>query len=96
MKRLALGAALAFASALPAIAQQAAPEGPTADAVHEMERQRFDFGPLRPGRDSDQKSPNAANFDEAKVGNLVPPPLFSSPADATKTGGRNAAPISRA
>ena len=86
MKRLALTAALALAAALPVVAQEAAPKGPTADDVHEMERQRFDFGPLRPGRDSDQASPNAANFDEAKVGTLQPPPLFASPGDASRAG----------
>lgn len=87
MKRLVLAAALALATTLPVAAQpQAAQKGPTADDIHEMERQRFDFGPLQPGRDSDQKSPNAANFDEAKAGNLVPPPLFASPDDATKAG----------
>jgi hypothetical protein len=86
LKRAVLAAALALAAALPALAQQAATKGPTADDIHEMERQRFDFGPLQPGRDSDQKSANAANFDEARVGNLVPPPLFASAADATKAG----------
>lgn len=85
MKRLLMAAALALAAALPVAAQQqAAQKGPTANDIHEMERQRFDFGPLRPGRDSDQKSPNAANFDEAKAGNLQPPPLFASPEDATR------------
>jgi hypothetical protein len=86
LKHVVLAAALALAAALPAIAQQATQKGPTADAVHEMERQRFGFGELVPGRDSDQKSPRAANFDEAKVGNLFPPPLFASAEDATKAG----------
>ena len=86
MKRILLAAALALAAALPVAAQQAAPQGSAADAVHEMERQRFGFDPLRPGRDSDQASPNAANFDEAKVGTLQPPPLFASSADATRDG----------
>ncbi|MBO0750378.1 MAG: hypothetical protein J2O44_08125, partial [Porphyrobacter sp.] len=86
MKRAILAAALALAAALPAIAQQAAQKGPTAEDIHEMERQRFGFGSLQPGRDSDQKSPRAANFDEAKVGNLEPPPLFASSVDATKAG----------
>ena len=84
MKRLVLAAVLALAAALPAPAQQG--KDPTADDIHEMERQRFGFGELVPGRDSDQKSPRAANFDEAKVGNLQPPPLFASPADATRDG----------
>ena len=86
MKRIILAAALAVVAALPAIAQQAAPKGPTADDIHEMERQRFSFGELIPGRDSDQTSPRAANFDEAKAGDLEPPPLFASPADATREG----------
>jgi hypothetical protein len=84
VKRIVLAVALALAAALPALAQQAA--GPTADDIHEMERQRFGFGELVPGRDSDQASPRAANFDEARVGNLEPPPLFASPADATPEG----------
>lgn len=60
--------------------------GPSADDIQEIERQRFDFGELVPGRDSDQNSPRAATFDEAKVGTPVPPPLFGSPEDATKQG----------
>jgi hypothetical protein len=84
VKRIVLAVALALAAALPALAQQAA--GPTADDIHEMERQRFGFGELVPGRDSDQASPRAANFDEARVGDLQPPPLFASPADATPEG----------
>lgn len=82
MKRMAIALAAALVVGLPAVAQQ----GPTAEQVHEMERQRFGFGELMPGRDSDQKSPHAANFDEAKVGDLKPPPLFASPADATRQG----------
>jgi len=82
VKRLILAAALALA--LPASAQQA--QGPTADDIHEMERLRFDFGPLRPGRNGDKTAPDAANFDEAKVGNLVPPSLFDSPEDRTLDG----------
>jgi hypothetical protein len=85
VKRWVAAAALALVAALPAMAQQAAQQA-AADQVHEMERQRFDFGPLQPGRDSDQKSPNAANFDEAKVRDLAPPPLFTSRADATRQG----------
>jgi hypothetical protein len=86
MKRLIVIFALAFAAAIPAIAQQDAPKGPTADDIHEMERQQFGFGELVPGRDSDPKSARAANFDEAKVGHLVPPPLFASSADKTRQG----------
>ena len=87
MKLLVLVTALALAAALPAAAlQQEAQKGPTADDIHEMERQRFGFGELIPGRDSAQISPRAANFDEAKAGKLVPPPLFASPADATRQG----------
>ena len=87
MKRLVLAATLALAAALPAAAQQQeAQKGPTADDIHEMERKRLGFGELVPGRDSDQTSPRAANFDEAKAGKLVPPPLFASPADATRQG----------
>jgi hypothetical protein len=82
MRRLPLFAALALAAALPAAAQQR----PDPEPVHEMERLRGGYGELAPPRDSEQTSPRAANFDEAKVGNLVPPPLFASPADATREG----------
>ncbi len=82
MKRLAYAAALALLAALPSVAQQQPDPGP----VHDFERMRHGFGELRPPRDSDQSSPRAANFDEAKVGDLAPPPLFASPADATPEG----------
>jgi hypothetical protein len=86
MKRLPVAAALMLAVAIPAAAQKAAPKGPTSEQVHEMERLRFGFGPLRPGRDADPKGANPANFDESKVGDLQPPPLFASPEDATRQG----------
>jgi hypothetical protein len=87
MKRLITAFSLALAAASPVSAQQQATQkGPSDNDIHEQERQRFDFGELTRGRDSDQKSPRAANFDEAKVGNLVPPPLFASPADKTRRG----------
>ena len=87
MKRIAFAAALALAAALPVFAQpQEAPKGPTDNDIHEMERLRFGFGELTAGRDSDQKSPRAANFDESKVGHLQPPPLFARPADMTRSG----------
>jgi hypothetical protein len=83
VKHWIAAAALTLALTIPVLAQE---KGPTAEDIHEMERQRFGFGELAPGRDSDQTSPRAANFDEGKVGNLIPPPLFVSPADATKAG----------
>ncbi|HSG34014.1 MAG TPA: hypothetical protein VLA37_05725 [Sphingomonadaceae bacterium] len=84
MRRLLATIALALAVAIPAGAQERG--GPTADDVHEMERLRFDFGPLRPGRNGDKTAPDAANFDEARVGNLVPPPLFETEIDGTRQG----------
>jgi hypothetical protein len=72
-------AALAFALAVPALAQ-------TAQDVHEAERTRFGFGELRPGADGDPKSPRAANSDEAKVGSYTLPPLFENAADRTPPG----------
>jgi hypothetical protein len=74
-----IAAPLAFALAVPALAQ-------TAQDVHEAERTRFGFGELRPGADGDPKSPRAANSDEAKVGGYKLPPLFARPADRTPTG----------
>jgi hypothetical protein len=62
-------AALALLAALPAQAQ-------TADEVHAAERARFGYGELRPGANgNDPAAPNAANYDEGKVGELALPPL---------------------
>jgi hypothetical protein len=73
--RLLLGAAaLAMTIVSAATAQQAV----TADQVHEMERTRLGFGPLRPGATSDAGKPNSANSSEAKVGHFGLPPLFTS------------------
>jgi len=82
VKRLAIAAALVLFSAPPSVAQQQPDPAP----VHDFERKLHGFGELRPPRDSDQDSPRAANFDEAKVGNLVPPALFTSTADSTRDG----------
>lgn len=47
--------------------------------VHAAEMARFGHAPLRPGANgNDPASPNAANIDEAKVGNLPVPPLLRS------------------
>ena len=55
--------------------------------VSAAERARFGHGELRPGADgNDPSSPRYANFDETKVGDLVLPPLFAAPADATPDG----------
>ena len=63
-------AALTLLAALPAQAQ-------TADEVHAAERARFGYGELRPGANgNDPNAPNAANYDEGKVGDLPLPPLF--------------------
>ena len=56
-------------------------------AVAAAERARFGHGELRPGADgNDPSSPRYANFDEAEVGDLAPPPLFADPADALPEG----------
>ncbi len=56
-------------------------------AVSAAERARFGHGNLRPGADgNDPSSPRYANFDEAKAGDLAPPPLFAAPEDATPAG----------
>jgi hypothetical protein len=74
--RLAL-APLALLAALPAQAQ-------TADEVHAAERARFGYGELRPGANgNDPNAPDAANYDEAKVGDLPLPPLFTTTARPT-------------
>lgn len=59
----------------------------TADEVSAAERARFGNGELRRGADGNNPdAPNYANFDEANVGDLQPPPLFASDADATPAG----------
>jgi hypothetical protein len=78
----ALLAALTLLAALPAQAQ-------TAEDVHAAERARFGYGELRPGANgNDPTAPNAANTDEAKVGDLPVPPLFEAGADGTPAGWR--------
>jgi len=84
VKRFAIAVALTLFAVPPAAAQMQQPPDP--GPVHEAERKLHGFGELRPPRDSDQASPRAANFEEAKVGDLVPPPLFASPADSTRDG----------
>ena len=84
MRKLLAAAALAFAATIPAGAQEA--EGPTAGDIHAEERARLGYGELRPGRDGDKTAPGAANFDEAEVGHLLPPPLFTSAEDSTREG----------
>ena len=79
MKHWVAAAALAFAVAIPALAQ-------TAQDVHEAERTRLGFGQLRPGADGDPKSPRAANSDETNVGSYTLPPLFVKAADRTPQG----------
>ena len=82
MRPLAGIAALGLAAA--ALAQDA-PFDPA--PVHAAERARFGYGELRPGADgNDPAHPNYANFDEAKVGELEPPPLFSAETDRTESG----------
>src|SRR5690606_28425955 len=55
--------------------------------VHGAERDRFGYGELRQGADgNDSDAPNAANYDEAKVGELPLPALFASGADRTPGG----------
>ena len=76
----ALLAALALLAPLPAQTQ-------TAEDVHAAERARFGYGEPRPGANgNDPNAPNAANYDEAKVGDLPLPPLFEAEADRTPAG----------
>ena len=76
----ALFAALALLAPLPAQAQ-------TAEDVHATERARFGYGELRHGANgNDPDAPNAANYDEAEVGDLPLPPLFEAEADRTPAG----------
>ena len=76
-----------LAFALAALALSAPLQAQTADEVSAAERARFGHGELRRGADgNDPAAPNYANFDEAKVGDLQPPPLFTSPAQASPEG----------
>ncbi|MXO58651.1 hypothetical protein GRI89_03730 [Altererythrobacter salegens] len=59
----------------------------TAGDIHAGERNRFGYGELRPGADGNNPdAPNAANYDETKVGDLPLPPLFASATDQTQSG----------
>ena len=58
----------------------------TAEEVHQAERERFGLGELRQGASGDASAPNAANTDEALVGTLEPPPLFTAEAQRTPAG----------
>ena len=79
-RTFALALAAALLPAAPALAQ-------TSDEVSAEERARFGHGELRSGADGNNpEAPNYANFEEDRVGELVPPPLFASPADATPVG----------
>jgi hypothetical protein len=73
--RLLLGAA---ALALTVVSAATAQTAVTAEQVHEMERTRLGFGPLRPGATSEAGKPNSANSDERKAGRFAVPPLFAS------------------
>lgn len=70
--------ALAALALLAATATHAQPTPATAEQVHESERLRFGFGPLRQGASGNAGDVNAANADEAKAGNLPLPPLFET------------------
>ncbi|WP_305095825.1 glucuronyl esterase domain-containing protein [Croceibacterium aestuarii] len=75
----ALIAALALLAA-PAAAQ-------TAADLHAAERERFGYGELRAGADGNNPDAlNAANYDEAEVGDLPLPPLFTADAQRTPAG----------
>ncbi|WP_338243526.1 alpha/beta hydrolase family protein [Aurantiacibacter hainanensis] len=68
--RAVVATALAVLSAQPLVAQDSA-------SVHRAENERLGYGELRPGADgNDPDAPNAANFDEDRVGNLSVPSLF--------------------
>ena len=80
LPRTLVAAALAFLVAQPVPAQDAA-------TVHRAENERLGYGELRRGADgNDPEADNAANFDEAQVGDLPVPPLFTS-ADARTASG---------
>ncbi len=73
-----MGRWLAAAAAALALVTTTGAAAQTAEDVHAAERARFGFGELRRGADGDASSPNAANTDEAKAGNVALPPLFAS------------------
>ncbi|MBO9519018.1 MAG: hypothetical protein J7493_13210 [Porphyrobacter sp.] len=69
-----------LAAALAALALVSGSMAPaqTAEDVHATERARFGFGELRRGASGTPTDGNAANADEAKVGQFALPPLFAS------------------
>lgn len=66
--------------AIPAAAQV------TSEDMHQAERERFDFGPLRQGASGNPEDANAANSEEAHVGEYTLPPLFETSSQQTRTG----------
>ena len=79
MQRILAALVASLVLAAPAPAQ-------TSEEVHAAERTRFGFGELRPGANGDAGAPNAANSDEAKVGTLLPPPLFTDETQRSPEG----------
>ena len=85
-RKAGTGLRLLAAAMLAALAQPAAAQV-TAAQVHAEERARFGYGELRGGADgSNPDAPNAANAEEALVGEYTVPPLFESEAQRTPAG----------
>jgi hypothetical protein len=79
----------AFRGVMAALALLAAPASAqtTAEDVHAAEREAYGFGTLRQGADcNNPQAPNAANTDEARVGEYALPGLFESARQQTPTG----------
>ena len=77
MKRF-LAAVLALAAAAAAVAQPSPEQAAATERDYRATLQRLGLGSLRPGADGrNRQAPNAANYDEAKVGEVPPlPPLL--------------------
>lgn len=58
----------------------------SAEAVHLEERTRLGIAPLRQGASGNAADANAANADEAHVGDYTVPPLFSAPGQRNRQG----------
>ncbi|KRA83160.1 hypothetical protein [Altererythrobacter sp. Root672] len=78
--------------ALLALVSGTAASAQTAEDVHASERSRFGFGELRRGASGTPTDANAANSEEAKVGQFALPPLFagSTPPTPEQWGQRRA------
>ena len=81
-----MGRWLAAAAAALALVTGVGASAQTAEEIHAAERARFGYGELRRGASGNPQDANAANSDEAKVGEFGLPPLFTTTAPPTPEG----------